>query len=144
MDGLAHQDVGFPQKVYRLGASLEYVDWSSVYNTDDVNSSYNNLLDILNKELDACIPMQKDKVNKYKTTPRLPWVSKSLLRCINKKNKLYSKYKSDLTDRSKSKYTSYKNALIRILRFEKKKYFVNRLELYKRDMQNTWKILNKL
>ena len=132
-----------PENIARLGASLEHADWSSVYNTDDVNSSYNNFLDILNEELDTCIPLQRDKVNNYKITPRLPWISKSLLRCINKKNKLYYKYKANLTDRTKSKYTSYKNALIRILRFEKKNYFVNRLEFYKHDMQNTWKILKQ-
>ena len=132
-----------PESIARLGASLEHADWSNVYNTDDVNTSYNNFLDVLNKEIDACIPLQKDKVNNYKITPRLPWISKSILRCINKKNRLYYKYKSDLTDRSKSKYTSYKNALIRILRYEKKKYFVNRLEFYKHDMQNTWKILKE-
>ena len=56
---------------------------------------------------------------------------------------MYYKYKANLTDRTKSKYTSYKNALIRILRFEKKNYFVNRLEFYKHDMQNTWKILKQ-
>ena len=32
-----------PENIARLGASLEHADWSSVYNTDDVNSSYNNL-----------------------------------------------------------------------------------------------------
>ena len=132
-----------PENIARLGASLQYADWSRVYGTEDVNCSYTNFLDILNKELDICIPLQRVKVNNYKFTPRLPWISKSLLRCINKKNKLYSKYKLNLTDRAKSKYTSYKNALTKILRYEKKKYFVSRLELYKHDMQNMWKVLKQ-
>ena len=56
---------------------------------------------------------------------------------------MYYTYKLECTDRAKSKYTSYKNTLTKILRLEKRNYFTNRLELYKHDMQNTWKILKQ-
>ena len=68
-----------------LGLSLETVDWSCVYDINDVNLSFDNFLNILNQQLDNHIPKLKDKPLNYKTSPRLPWISKSLLRSINKR-----------------------------------------------------------
>ena len=132
-----------PENLARLGISLERVDWSEVLDNDDMNTSYECFLNILDSNMDSNIPLQRVSANNYKTTPRLPWINKSLLRSINKKNRLYYKYKLDGTDRVKRKYNSYKNTLLRILRFVKKNYFVNRLEFFKNDMQNTWKILKE-
>lgn len=132
-----------PESLARLGVSLEQVDWSNIQNDNDVNISYDNFLNIVNEKIDNIIPVVRNKRNNYKTNPKLPWVSKSLLRSINRKNKLYYIYKLELTDRAKFKYTSYKNTLTTILRVEKRKYFVSRLELHKHDMQNTWKILKE-
>ena len=86
---------------------------------------------------------QKDNRVNYKSSPRLPWISKSLLRSINRKNRLYYKYKMNKSQSSKDKYTSYKNTLTKILRLEKRKYYSNQLELYKHDIKNTWKVLKQ-
>ena len=77
-----------------LNASLDSADWSCVYNSNDINESFDNFLNIFNKHLDVHIPKQKDNRVNYKTSPRLPWISKSLLRSINRKNRLYYKYRS--------------------------------------------------
>ena len=129
--------------VARLGASLDNTDWSAVFDKGDVNSSYDTFINIFNSQLDTDIPQQRDKSCNYKTSPRLPWISKSLLRSINRKNNLYYKYKLKGTDKLKLKYTSYKNILIQLIRLEKRRYFVNRLELSKNDMQKTWKIIKQ-
>ena len=131
------------EKLASLASSLEHVDWSPVYGVDEVNSSYDNFCDILNDQLDTCIPKQRVKLNDYKKTPRLPWITKSILRSINRKNNLFYKYKLDGTERLKIKYTSYKNILIKIIRLEKKRYFENMLALYKHDMKNTWKTIKQ-
>ena len=47
------------------------------------------------------------------------------------------------TDQSKIKYTSYKNALTKILRIEKQKYYSKQFSLYKNDTRNTWKIIKE-
>ena len=78
-------------------------------------------MNIFNKHLDIHIPKQKSKRANYKTSPRLPWISKSLLRSINRKNHLYYKYKMKRTEQSKMKYTSYKNTLTKVLHIEKRK-----------------------
>ena len=126
-----------------LSASFDNADWSCVYDSNDVNLSFDNFLNVFNEHLDAHIPKQKDNRVNYKSSPRLPWISKSLLRSINRKNRLYYKYKMNKSQSSKDKYTSYKNTLTKILRLEKRKYYSNQLELYKHDIKNTWKVLKQ-
>ena len=131
------------ENIASLGASLDRADWSSVFNTNDINTSLENFLNIFNEHLNRHIPKKKDNHANYKTTPKLPWVSKSLLRSINKKNRLFYKFKMKNTQQSKNRYISYKNTLTKILRSEKKKYYAIQLEQYKHDIKNTWKILKQ-
>ena len=132
-----------PENLASLGASLDKLDWSSVYNTEDVDLALDNFTNIFKKHLDDHIPKKNDKRVNYKTSPRLPWISKSLLRSINRKNRLYYKYKMKKSENSKMKYTSYKNTLTKALRAEKKKYYAIQLEQYKHDMKNTWKVIKQ-
>ena len=131
------------EKLENLNASLENVDWSCVYNSNDTNESFEIFLNVFHEQLDIHIPKQKDNRVNYKTSPRLPWISKSLLRSINRKNRLYYKYKSKKSEASKTKYTLYKNTLTKTLRLAKKKYYSMQLEFYKHDVKNTWKILKQ-
>ena len=132
-----------PENLASLGASLDRVDWSSVYDTDNVDLSLNNFLIIFKKHLDNHIPKKNDNRVNYKTSPRLPWISKSILRSINRKNRLFYKFKSKKSEQSKIKYTSYKNTLTKILRAEKKNYYAIQLEQYKHNIKNTWKIIKQ-
>ena len=100
-------------------------------------------MNIFNNQLDYHIPKVKDKQTNYNKSPRLPWISKALLRSINRKNNLYYNFKIKGTEQAKARYTRYKNTLTKTIRLAKKKYFSNQLTLYKHDIQNTWKILKQ-
>ena len=130
-----------PNKIADLKNDLSTVDWSEVYNVKDTNLSFNKFMQIINFYLDKNIPLVKKKSN-YKKVPRLPWVSKSLLRSINRKNKFYYIDKVNRTEESHRTYTLYKNILTKTLRAEKRKYFQNKISLFKNDIRNTWKIIN--
>ena len=129
-----------PENIRRLQQSLRESDWSLVYNTQDVNSSYDNFISIINTNLDIHIPI-RDIQNNYKKKPRLPWISHSILRSINRKNNLFYKYKKKPSERNRLKYVAYKNSLTKILRIEKKAYYTNKLNLCKNDIKSTWKII---
>ena len=131
------------ENIASLGTSLDRADWSSVLNTSDVNTALENFLEIFNEHLNRHVPKKEDNHVSYKTAPRLPWVSKSLLRSINRKNRLFYKFKMKKTQQSKNRYISYKNTLTKLLRSEKRKYYAIQLEQYKHDIKNTWKILKQ-
>ena len=71
-------------------------------------------------------------------------MTKSLLRSINRKNNLYYKYKTNPTDISKRKYTTYKNILTSLLRGEKKMYFSKQLNNFKNNSKQTWNVINAI
>ena len=120
--------------------SLDIADWSTVYQTQDVNVSFDNFMRIIKSNLNTHIPLKKIKLN-YKRKPRLPWISTSILRSINRKNNLFYKYKKKPTEQTRSKYVNYKNTLTKLLRIQKKEYYTNKLNLFKHDMKNTWKTI---
>ena len=49
-----------------LSASLDSVDWSCVYNSNNINSSFDTFLNVFNKHLDIHIPKQENKRANYK------------------------------------------------------------------------------
>jgi len=129
-----------PENLSSLQRSLNEIDWSLVYNSQDVDLAFDYFMNTINFELDAHIPMRVIK-NNYKKNPKLPWISKSILRSINRKNNLFYQFKINPTKQSKLKYTSYKNTLTTILRIQKKNYYTNQLNMYKHDIRNTWKTI---
>ena len=74
--------------ISRFQNSLSRVNWSEILDGVDVNSDYNKFLNIFNELYDECIPMKKSKTTRKKI-PQSPWITKSLLKSINVKNKLY-------------------------------------------------------
>ena len=131
-----------PENLTLLKSNLDNIDWSYLYSIDDLDISFEHFSTTLRKQIDTDIPLQKIK-NSYKKIPRLPWISKSILRSINRKNNLFYKYKTDITINNKAKYISYKNTLTNIIRIEKRKYFENRLSIFKHDTKNTWKVIKQ-
>ena len=107
------------------------------YNSNNIDSSFDTFLNVFNKHLDIHIPKQKNKRANYKISPRLPWISKSLLRSINTNNNLYCKYKMKRTEHSKMKYTLYKNTLTKVLLIEKKNILFKSINTinYKHDIK---------
>ena len=73
---------------------------------------------------------------------RKPWLTKSLLRSLNKKNKLYKQYLRHRSNEKLLKYKTYKNKLTNLLRVAKRPYFQNQIEINKTDIKQTWRIFN--
>ena len=108
---------------------------------EDVDEAYDKFINILTAQFDAHIPL-RERVCNYKKEPRSPWINKSILRSINRKNNLYYKYKSTQTNAARNKYTRYKNILTNVLRLAKKQYYSTQFQLNKNNIKNTWKIIN--
>ena len=134
-----------PENIALLQEKLDSVDWSDVYNANEnIDRSFNIFSDILSKNLDSCIPLRKYRSNDYKRIPKQPWVSKSILNSINRKNRLYVNYVKNRNENTRQKYTSYKNILTNTLRLAKKKYFAEQLNQFINYIKNTLKVINSV
>ena len=76
-------------QIDELKEKLGLINWSQVLVHIDVNMSYDNFIHVLKNALDECIPLEKCKFSSYRHEPRNPWVSKSLLRSINRNNNMF-------------------------------------------------------
>ena len=57
-----------------------------------------------------------------------PWLSRGLLKSINKKNRLYKKLVRSPTPSCELKYKAYKNKLSHLIRIAKRTYYDPKLE----------------
>ena len=131
------------QNLSKLREKLRSTDWSSIYNQTNSDSCYEVFLDILVSNYNATIPLQKPSRKNYKKTPRQPWISQSLLKSINRKNKLFYKYRKVPNTSNKSRYTRYRNILTSVLRLAKENYYSMQFNRYKFDSKSTWKVINE-
>ena len=91
----------------------------------------------------TCFPFTTIKGKTLKSF-RKPWLTKSLLWSINKKNKLYKQYLCHRSNEKLLKYKTSKNKLTNLLRVAKRLYFQKRIEVNKTNIKQTWRILNKV
>ena len=124
---------------------LRSVDWDDVCcSSDDVNKSYASFIGKFNSLYDECFPKKKLRKSSMKYTPKSPWITSSLIKCIRRKNLLYKKSINKPTELNIQKYKMYRNKLNVTLRLAKQNYFSNLLDKEKHNMRNTWKILNSI
>ena len=127
----------------KLREKLKKINWSVVYNQDDVNLSFDYFLHILTTNYNSIIPLHQSTRSTRKKIPKQPWISKSLLKSINRKNKLFHKYKNDPNTVNKSRYVRYRNVLTSSIRLARQMYFSRQFEKHKHDLKSTWKVINE-
>ena len=59
-------------------------DWSSLFNSYDVNTAFIKIMDIFNTNLEKCIPLKYNKSRSRKLTPKSTWITLSLCRSIHR------------------------------------------------------------
>ena len=123
---------------------LENTDWEFDKESGDPNASYDVFIEKFTGLLDSCFPfkiVRGKALNSFKK----PWLTKDLLKSINKKNKLYKQYlRNRRSDAQFLKYKKYKNKLTYLLRIAKKRYHETQIDKNKDNIKLTWKILNSL
>ena len=92
---------------FKLNLSLQKVDWTDFYSCSNINIAFNHFIKFFTKFYNICCPLKKIKNKRYINNK--PWITKSLLKCIHKKNKLYKK--TIINSNLDMEYTNYKNCL---------------------------------
>ena len=73
-----------------------------------------------------------------------PWLTRSLLKSIKKKNILYKQSLQKPSTDPELKYKKYKNKLNQSLRLAQRFHYETKLEECKSNMKSTWRILNEV
>ena len=98
----------------------------------------NDLVELFN--LNCPIIKVKEKIKNNK-----PWLyNNSLIKCINKKNKMYKKMIKNKSFTKINYYKKYKNILTSLLRLSEKLYYSNKINNNKNNIKYTWSIINNL
>ena len=130
-----------PSSLKAFKKDLLIVDWDEILNSCDVDEAYNSFLCKFKEKYDSnFIPR---KINKKKF-PKKPWVTASLLKCINKKNKLYKSFCQERNNRTESKYKKYRNRLNSVLQTSRKNYYYDLLHRNKSNISKVWEVINDL
>ena len=71
-----------------------------------------------------------------------PWLSKALLKSINRKHNLYKRVKQQTYELED--YKIYRRTLTHLIRVAKKRYFDNKFQQCTRDIKQTWNLINSV
>ena len=127
----------------KLNENLSNTNWSLIIKENDPNEPYNDFISEFYRIYEVCFPLKVIKgkqMNKFYS----PWLSRGLLKSINKKNRLYKKFIQSPTISRELKYKAYKNKLNHLIRIAKRTYYDSKLEDAKNDLRTTWKLLNEV
>lgn len=121
---------------------LSNSDFSTVFNTLDVNVAYNKFSEIVNLAVLQSTTENKcsNRYNKLK-----PWMNKRLIKRIEKRKLLYKKtLKYPNNQNCKDHYSRFHTRLLTDLKLQKENYYKNLFEINKNNSSAQWKIINDL
>jgi len=119
---------------------LQNKRWDEIYNAIDPNLAFNLLIDVITDAIRVTIP---ERVIKHKKDTH-PWITKGILKSIQKKDRLYKQYRKNPNSNNRILYTQYKNKLTSLIRNSKARYFADRLKTASGDQNKSWKVLNEI
>ena len=115
---------------------LDSTDWDSVFDSGDVNTCWaawhSTFMDIMGK----CIPQVV-----LHSRRNLPWLTKSVIQAIRKRNSLFRAAKRSKSLASYQRYRAARNHVVALLRLNKSKYFK---KLQSKDSKAFWKAIRLL
>ena len=115
------------ENISKLKQKLSDVNWQEKLDNNDMNIDYDKFIETFDVLYDECIPLKKCTSNRKKE-PLSPWISKGLLKSINKKNKLYKYYRQSPTSENLQKFKTYKNKLNMLIRKSKCMFYFKKFE----------------
>ena len=83
-------DAPAPDKMIQFRDALCGIDWSDIRTTIGVNNMYDKFNDLLNNQINIYFPEIKIKINEK--SENKPWITRTILNSINKKNTMYKHY----------------------------------------------------
>ena len=123
-------------------AELQTVNWDDVAGHSVPNPAYEIFWNKYIASYNKCVPLKKVKARNGHLNK--PWLSKGLLKSINRKNILCKRYLCNPSSDRENQYKKCRNKLTCSLRAAKRIYYAKKLEECKSNMKSTSIILNEV
>ena len=125
--------------IYKYRTKLTNESFECLDGTDCVNDKFGKWYDKLIQMLYESLEF-KQKRKRYDVAKK-PWISKALLKSMDKRQELYERSTKTGSQSDKDIYKSYNRNLNTLLRQAKKLYFVNKFKEAEGNPAKTWRII---
>lgn len=116
-------------------------DWCPVTAQNDPELAFETFCNIISNAISESTTITTSK--KRFASPRCPWMSDSLLKCVCRKDNLYKKTKKKPFNLTLlARYECYSSILGRLLK-EAKKYYEKEIDRAGNNSRKHWKIINE-
>ena len=129
-----------PESIAKFNAALTD-SFASFYSIQDANVACNELVETIQKAADEHFPFQDLPKRR---TPKFPYITQGLLSSINRKNKLFRKYKVTCNPQHKLEYNSYRNKLSKLIASSKRMFYQKQIDAARGDSKKIWDIYKEL
>ena len=124
------------------------IDWHTD-EIDDTNQYTTNFLHVFNEVLDNHAPKTEVKITKKQAKKKAkPWISKEILKLINKKDNIYRKFLKEKNPDKKqelyNKYKKMKNEITKTIRTSKKQYYNEYFNNHSTNIKKLWVGVNQI
>ena len=119
---------------------LNNTNFQDVLNEPSPQIAYNIFIDKVHAAHEIAFPL-KQSIRKRKHHKYSPWITPAIVKSCKTKNRLLNKKRLHPNEYNSSKYKQYSSLLNKIIRIAKKNYLENKLNEYKGDTKETWRIL---
>lgn len=129
------------KNIEKFAYQLQNLDWSLIYNSEDVDKSITFLIKTLTDTAEVNFPLIKCSRKKLKDKP---WITKELKNCIKIKNNLFYKFKQSKDKNDEMVYKAYRNKLDKRLRHHRVSFYHDLLNDKMNSIKCIWKTLNSI
>ena len=119
------------------------IDWNFLYQSDDLDKTTNDVVNLITKISNKHAPIKKVSRTKQKQLNK-PWISNGILKSIKNKQHMYSTHFHSNNIEKINRYKAYANKLNYIISRSKKRYFDNQFQICKNNLKDTWKLIGSL
>ena len=121
--------------------ALMQIDWSQIYDSNNINESVSFLTDSINTLSNLAFPLVRCSRRNYRDKY---WVNEDLKQKIRLKNNLFFNAKQSGTVENKMLYKTYKMELDKEIVVRRNEYYKNLLDSRTNSVKNIWKTLNHI
>ena len=119
---------------------LHNFDFDTVLNTADVHEAFKLFNEAIVKIYEDSYPLTNKIIRE---NDNKAWLTSAIRQSIKTKNRLYKKYIKKPISYGRA-YKDYRNALTKVIKNSKNKYFLEKFENSKGNVKKTWENINKI